>query len=110
MAGGVGLTASAPLRLAVMQGTHTVRLRLDGLQVSAAGALRGFKDTRVPMLISLVSYWGVGLSSGALLAFVFGLGGQGLWVGLVLGLAAAAVLLVGRFGRLNRGRTGSSWL
>lgn len=74
----------------------------DGLQVSAAGALRGFKDTRVPMLISLVSYWGVGLSSGALLAFVFGMGGRGLWVGLVLGLAAAAVLLVGRFRRLHR--------
>lgn len=73
----------------------------DGLQVSAAGALRGFKDTRVPMLISLVSYWGVGLSSGAVFALGLGLGGRGLWLGLVLGLAAAAALLVGRFRRLH---------
>ncbi len=73
----------------------------DGLQVSAAGALRGLKDTRAPMLISLTSYWGVGLSSGALFAFVLGLGGRGLWLGLVLGLVTAAFLLVGRFRRLQ---------
>ena len=73
----------------------------DGLQVSAAGALRGLKDTRVPMLISLTSYWGVGLSSGVLFAFVLGLKGRGLWLGLVLGLMTAAVLLVGRFRRLQ---------
>lgn len=72
----------------------------DGLQVSAAGALRGLKDTRAPMLISLFSYWGIGLSSGALLAFTLGLGGRGLWLGLVLGLVAAALLLVGRFRRV----------
>ncbi len=73
----------------------------DGLQVSAAGALRGLKDTRVPMLMSLASYWGVGLSSGLLLAFTLGLGGRGLWLGLVLGLVTAAFLLVGRFRRLQ---------
>lgn len=72
----------------------------DGLQVSAAGALRGLKDTRAPMLISFFSYWGIGLSSGALLAFTLGLGGRGLWLGLVLGLVAAALLLVGRFRRV----------
>ena len=76
----------------------------DGLQVSAAGALRGLKDTRVPMLISLTSYWGVGLSSGVLFAFVLGLKGRGLWLGLVLGLMTAAVLLVGRF-RLLQAKT-----
>ncbi|CAA9587345.1 MAG: Multi antimicrobial extrusion protein (Na(+)/drug antiporter), MATE family of MDR efflux pumps [uncultured Truepera sp.] len=75
---------------------------VDGLQVSAAGALRGLKDTRVPMLISLVSYWGVGLSTGLLFAFGLNLGGRGLWLGLVLGLSTAAVLLVGRFWRLHR--------
>lgn len=69
----------------------------DGLQVSAAGALRGLKDTRAPMLISLLSYWGIGLSSGVLFAFTLGLGGRGLWLGLVLGLVAAALLLVHRF-------------
>lgn len=74
----------------------------DGLQVSAAGALRGFKDTRTPMLLSLVSYWGVGLLSGLLFAYAFGLGARGLWSGLVLGLVTAAVLLLGRFRRLVR--------
>lgn len=69
----------------------------DGVQVSASGALRGFKDTRVPMVISLVAYWLLGLTSGALLAFRLGLGGRGLWLGLVVGLAAASVMLVARF-------------
>lgn len=76
----------------------------DGLQVSASGALRGFKDTRVPMLITLFSYWLVGLGSGTLLCFGFGLGGRGLWLGLVFGLATAAGLLVWRFYHAFRGR------
>ena len=41
----------------------------DGLQVSAAGALRGLKDTRVPMLITIVAYWLVGLPLGYVLGF-----------------------------------------
>ncbi len=73
---------------------------VDGLQVAAAGALRGLKDTRVPMLISLFSYWFIGFSSGLFFAFVLDMGGRGLWLGLVLGLVTAAVLLVGRFRRL----------
>ena len=74
----------------------------DGIQVSAAGALRGYKDTRVPMVISLVSYWCVGVSSGAFFAFGLGWGGRGLWIGLVLGLATAALLLLARFAWRSR--------
>jgi MATE family multidrug resistance protein len=74
----------------------------DGIQVSASGALRGYKDTTVPMVISLVSYWLIGISSGVTLAFGFGWGGRGLWTGLVLGLAAAAVLLLARFAQRSR--------
>jgi MATE family multidrug resistance protein len=74
----------------------------DGLQVSAAGALRGLKDTRAPMLISLASYWGVGLTTGVLLAFYGQLAGQGLWLGLVVGLFSAALLLTWRFHRATR--------
>jgi MATE family multidrug resistance protein len=70
----------------------------DGIQVSAAGALRGYKDTAVPMIISLVSYWMIGIGSGTTLAFVLGWGGRGLWTGLVLGLATAATLLLARLG------------
>lgn len=76
----------------------------DGTQTAAAGALRGLKDTRAPMLISAVAYWGVGLGLGAWLALGTGLGAPGMWWGLTVGLAAAAVLLTARFGWL-RGRT-----
>ncbi len=69
----------------------------DGTQVTSAAALRGLKDTRIPMLVSLLSYWFIGIGSGVLLAFQFGLGGRGLWFGLVLGLAVAAILLTWRF-------------
>jgi MATE family multidrug resistance protein len=72
----------------------------DGVQVAAAGALRGLRDTRIPMLLSVGSYWGVGLSSGVLLAFVGPLGPNGLWAGLVLGLSVAAVVMTARFLRL----------
>lgn len=68
----------------------------DGLQVSALGALRGLKDTRFPMFVSLFSYWGIGVTVGAGLAFWADLGGVGLWLGLVCGLGTAAVLLLWR--------------
>lgn len=75
---------------------------VDGLQVTAQGALRGLKDTRVPMLLTLVAYWLVGLPVGLLLAFTFGLGPRGLWFGMVAGLFTAAVLLSLRFVRSAR--------
>ena len=73
---------------------------VDGLQGTAAGALRGLKDTLAPMLIGLVSYWGVGLTSGVVLARSHGV--HGYWMGLVLGLSVAGALLVGRWWRLSR--------
>ena len=76
----------------------------DGLQVSALGALRGLKDTRVPMLLSLVAYWLVGMGTGTLLAFGLNTEGMGLWFGLVTGLATAGILLFVRFNRTIRGR------
>lgn len=75
----------------------------DGLQVSATGALRGYKDTKVPMFITLFAYWFVGLLGSAMLTFWAGLGGKGLWLGLALGLAVAAVLLNIRFYILSKG-------
>lgn len=69
----------------------------DGTQAAAGGALRGLKDTRAPMLIGAVSYWGVGLASGAALSLGLGWGAPGLWWGLTFGLAVASVLLVARF-------------
>lgn len=69
----------------------------DGLQVSSAGALRGLKDTRIPMVITLVAYWFIGIGSGAYLCFAQDFGGRGLYLGLVFGLAIAGFLLAWRF-------------
>ena len=75
----------------------------DGLQAMSAGALRGLKDTRVPMFITVLAYWGLGLPLGYWLGIVGGQGAPGLWTGLILGLSVAATLLGWRFWRLARG-------
>jgi MATE family multidrug resistance protein len=75
---------------------------VDGVQVTATGALRGMQDTRIPMIIGIISYWGIGLSSGYLLGFHFGMGSVGLWLGWAIGLLAAAIVLTWRFARASR--------
>lgn len=70
---------------------------VDGAQVIALGVLRGIQDTARPMLIAALSYWGIGVPSSYLLGFTLGLDEVGVWLGLVLGLASAAVLLNWRF-------------
>ncbi|MDR2012677.1 MAG: MATE family efflux transporter, partial [Rhodanobacter sp.] len=74
----------------------------DGLQVAANGALRGLKDTRIPMVITAFAYWGVGMPAGWWLAFPCGLGARGMWIGLIAGLSMAALLLSHRFWNLVR--------
>ena len=69
----------------------------DGAQTVAGGALRGLNDTRVPLLFSGVSFWAVGFLSSWWLAFPMDLGAVGVWIGLSLGTAVYAVLLVWRF-------------
>ncbi len=70
---------------------------LDGVQKTAMGALYGLQDTRVPMLLSLPTFWGVGLTTGYFLGFHLGLGGVGLWIGQSIGVAIAAGVFVWRF-------------
>jgi multidrug resistance protein, MATE family len=72
----------------------------DGMQVIAAGALRGYKDTMTPMLLAGFGYWGAGFVGGWLLAFPLGYGPVGLWCGLALGLAVVAILLTLRLHQL----------
>lgn len=74
----------------------------DGAQVIGAGALRGLTDVRIPTLITFVAYWVIALPVGYLLAFRTPLGPVGVWSGLAVGLALAAVLLAWRFHRLTR--------
>ena len=75
---------------------------VDGSQAIGAGALRGLRDTRVPMLLAIFGYWMVGFPASATLAFSFGLGGRGVWIGLAAGLTVVAVLAVWRFHRRER--------
>jgi MATE family multidrug resistance protein len=79
----------------------------DGIQVLSIGALRGLKDTRTPMLIAALAYWGIGMPLGAVLglgvgAFTPAMGPKGMWIGLIAGLTVAAILLSTRFVRLSR--------
>ncbi len=74
----------------------------DGVQVGTAGALRGFKDTAVPMAICWFSYWAVGFSLAYVLGVVRGLGPLYVWVGLIAGLSVCAVLLLARYRRISR--------
>jgi MATE family multidrug resistance protein len=73
----------------------------DGLQVGALGALRGLKDTRVPMLIVVIAYWLIAFPLAWQLGIRQGLGPAGPWIGLIAGLTVAAVLLNARFWRLS---------
>jgi len=74
----------------------------DGSQVAGAGALRGLKDTTVPMVITLVAYWGIGLPLGYTLGIAWSMGPQAMWFGLIAGLTVAAVCLNGRFYLVTR--------
>lgn len=75
----------------------------DAIQVTAVGALRGYQDTRVTMLLTLFAYWGIGLPVGYALGLSdwFGTpsGPSGLWQGLVVGLTCAAAMLAVRLTR-----------
>ena len=80
----------------------------DAIQVTAAGALRGYQDTRVTMILTLFAYWGIGLPVGYMLGLTdyFGpaSGPSGLWEGLIVGLSCAALMLSIRLTRSARKR------
>lgn len=80
----------------------------DGLQVAASGVLRGYKDTRVPMFMTLVAYWGLGFPVAWIGGVVLGFGPIVIWAGLIAGLLAAGVMLTLRFGRRVRKTRSSS--
>lgn len=75
----------------------------DGLQVSGFGALRGLKDTRIPMFVNLIAYWLIGLPLGYWMGIINNVGPAGLWIGLIAGLTVAAVLHNIRFYWLTKG-------
>ncbi|HVU16861.1 MAG TPA: MATE family efflux transporter [Candidatus Didemnitutus sp.] len=74
----------------------------DAGQVVGSGALRGLADVRVPTLLTFIAYWVLALPVGYFLAFRRDEGAMGIWTGLAIGLACAALLLWRRFDRLSR--------
>jgi MATE family multidrug resistance protein len=82
----------------------------DGGQVAGLCALRGAADTRVPMLVTALGYWLVGIPAAYLLGFHTALGPQGVWLGLCLALATVSVLLALRVRRVLWGRSPSGGL
>ncbi|MBT9433112.1 hypothetical protein JZM24_15070 [Candidatus Sodalis endolongispinus] len=81
-------------RLFAILACHMV---FDGMQTIAAGALRGLKDTRYPLVICLAGYWGIACPCALVLAFGLSWGAVGLWSGYALGLAVVAGLLLLRW-------------
>ena len=69
---------------------------MDAWQVSAAGCLRGMQDTQAPMWITMLAYWVIALPVGIYLARFTAMGAAGVWVGLIVGLSVACVLLLSR--------------
>jgi MATE family multidrug resistance protein len=74
----------------------------DGVQVGAAGALRGYKDTKVPMVVTMFAYWVLAFPLAYLAAITYEAPANYIWAGFVVGLGVAAILLTWRFNRLSR--------
>jgi MATE family multidrug resistance protein len=92
--GGEAAVASLAVSLLFFAGIFQLP---DGIQICATGALRGMKDTKVPMLYNLIAYWLVGMSLGYYLTFELALGPAGMWMGMIAGLTTGATLMTSRF-------------
>lgn len=75
---------------------------VDGIQIGAAGALRGYKDTKIPMIVNLFSYWVLAFPLSYLLGIVYRLPPSYIWLGFVLGLSVAAILLTSRLSKISK--------
>lgn len=75
---------------------------MDGWQVCAAGCLRGMQDTQGPMWITMIAYWVIAFPVGIYLARYTDIGAAGVWIGLIVGLSVACVLLLGRLHFINK--------
>lgn len=74
----------------------------DGIQVVVLGALRGLQDVKIPTLITFVAYWVIGFPISYYLGLNTELGSTGIWIGLLTGLSASAIMLYIRFNYLTK--------
>jgi MATE family multidrug resistance protein len=73
----------------------------DGIQIGAAGALRGYKDTRLPMAINIFAYWVIAFPLAYMAAVTYKLPPNYIWGGFVVGLSVAAIMLTWRYARIS---------
>ena len=74
----------------------------DGVQAVVLGALRGLQDVKIPTYMTFVAYWIIGFPVSFVLGKMMGYGSQGIWIGLLVGLTASAILLFLRFNYLTK--------
>lgn len=74
----------------------------DGMQIVSLGILRGLQDVRITMVYSFMAYILIDIPVGYTCAFVLGMGAPGLWVGFIVGLGTAAILLYSRYRKIYR--------
>ncbi len=74
----------------------------DGLQVVILGALRGLQDVKIPTLICFIAYWVIGFPVSIYFGKAEQLGSMGIWLGLLAGLSASAIMLYFRFNYLSK--------
>ncbi|MFN2260742.1 MAG: MATE family efflux transporter [Psychroflexus sp.] len=74
----------------------------DGLQVAILGALRGLQDVKIPTLICFIAYWLIGFPVSYFTGKEDVLGSSGIWLGLLSGLTASAIMLYIRFNYLSK--------
>ncbi|WP_010228799.1 MATE family efflux transporter [Gillisia marina] len=74
----------------------------DGLQVVILGALRGLQDVKIPTLICFIAYWIIGFPVSIFYGRAEELGSMGIWLGLLAGLSASAIMLYFRFNYLSK--------
>jgi MATE family multidrug resistance protein len=73
----------------------------DGIQVVFLGALRGLQDVKVPMWITFVAFWIIGLPISYYLGVKTSLGALGVWIGMLVSLTLSAIMLYLRFTKLS---------
>ncbi|MTI40532.1 MATE family efflux transporter [Fulvivirga lutimaris] len=74
----------------------------DGVQVLSLGALRGLEDVKIPTLMTFIAYWVLALPIGYTLGFVYDMGAEGVWYGLLIGLTIVAIFMFWRFNLLTK--------